>query len=174
MSVGRGYTAVLENRTVAAADPPIDLISLQAADQKAFDLDTIKITQHTEKADAQAEMIRVRITRRTGTVTVGSGGIAITPRPDDPGSPAAGVTARGDDTTQQSGGTAVTLGVESFHVAGGQITIPIPETVKHFSGGAGSTAESVCQIEIFGANASDDLDDDIDFDVEVHFTEFGG
>lgn len=171
--MGRFFTIPVIARVITAANPPIDLLSIKAADQQPFRIHRVTVTQITEAGDAAAEMFRLELTRRTGTVTEGSGGSAVTPNPNNPGDTAFGGTVRTDDTTQATGGTSVNVGVKSSHVANGHEVIYTPEDEKWFSGGNGASAESFAILELFGGEASDDLKDDITVDIDVLVEEWG-
>lgn len=171
--MGRMYTIAIIGRVLSAANPPLDLCSIKAADQQPFQIHKVKVTQITEAGDAAAEMIRLELTERTGSVTEGSGGTTTTPAPENPGDTAFGGTVRLDDTTQASGGTAVTRGVASFHVATGAEWIFLPKEEKWFLPGLSGTVESHAILELFGGEASDDLKDDITVDVEIEIEEWG-
>jgi hypothetical protein len=82
-----------------AADKPIRLHS--------FELSNVGGT--ADAGDAQEELLRIEVIRLPATVTVGSGGAAVTPAPILPNDAAAGFTARANDTTvATSSGTAQT------------------------------------------------------------------
>lgn len=102
----RRYTVPFENVAVAAAQ---DLFAVTPADDKpvaiyGVTLDNVGGT--ADMGDAQEEGLRLIITR--GYATTGSGGTA--PTPASPAKDAAaGFTARVNDTTVATAGTAVTL-----------------------------------------------------------------
>lgn len=171
--MGRMYTIPVIARVISAANPPIDLLSIKAADAQPFRVHKIKVTQITESGDAASEMIRLELTQRTGSISEGTGGSTVTPNPENPGDVVFGGIVRTDDTTQASGGTAVTRGVGSFHVATGAEWIYLPVEEKWFQPGDGAAAESMAIIELFGGESSDDLKDDITVDVEVEIEEWG-
>jgi hypothetical protein len=85
----------------------------------------IYLSQSSDVGDAAEEMLRVKIIR--GHTTSGSGGSAATPRPLDPNSPAAAMTAEVNNTTIASVGTAVDLHAEAFNIRSGWVFMPTPE-----------------------------------------------
>ena len=121
--MGRFYTVTFENVAVTAAQ---DLISLLPAANKPCTLHTVSISQSTDYGDAAAEGLRIKIIR--GHTTVGSGGSSATPAKNDPGNgTAAGVTARVNDTTIASSGTAVDLWAENWNIQVPFYYRPTPE-----------------------------------------------
>lgn len=88
--------------TYANATGDTDLLSLQPADDKPVRLVGWIIGQSSEIGDAAEENIRITLRHMTATFTVGSGGSAVTPVANRPGTndiAAAGFTARCNDTT---------------------------------------------------------------------------
>jgi hypothetical protein len=74
----------------------------------------------TDNSLATAQMIPTRCRRYTATVTTGSGGAAVTPRPVDGGDAAATFTARGNDTTAATtSGSTHLLDAASSHIYNG-------------------------------------------------------
>ena len=120
--MGRTYAITFEAVAVTAAQ---DLVSVLPATQKPIVLHAVYVSQSTELGDAAEEQLRIAIVR--GNTTVGSGGGAFTPLPLSPNDAAAGATARINDTTPASAGTAVNMHVETFNVRAGWIYLPTPE-----------------------------------------------
>jgi hypothetical protein len=114
MSQGRVYTVSIDRVAVSAAQ---DLFSVTAADDKPIEIVGLFIAQNTDYGDAQAENLAFNIV--SGNTTVGSGGTAPTPRPVKGTDTAAGFTARINDTTQASAGTAITRHADGFNVQAG-------------------------------------------------------
>lgn len=86
--------------TVTAAGGDSDLLSIQPADDKPCRLVGWILGQTSEVGDAAEENLRITVRHMTATVTIGSGGAAVTPVPLRPGTDlAAGFTARCNDTT---------------------------------------------------------------------------
>lgn len=102
--MSRIYTVVFDNVSVSAAQ---DLFYVAPADDRPVKIRGLKLSQvgTADYGDAQEEGLRLAIVR--GHDTVGSGGTNPTARPCDPGDAAAGFTARVNDTTIASGGTAL-------------------------------------------------------------------
>lgn len=91
------YTGTLTN---AGGDS--DLLSIQPADDKPCRLVGWTFGQTSEVGDAAEESLRITVRHMTATVTIGSGGSAVTPVANRPGTNdvvAAGFTARCNDTT---------------------------------------------------------------------------
>lgn len=79
-----------------------DLLSIQPATNKPCRLVGWIFGQTTELGDAAEESLRITVRHMTATVTIGSGGSAVTPVANRPGTgqeAAAGFTARCNDTT---------------------------------------------------------------------------
>lgn len=86
--------------TVTAAGADADLVSILPADDKPVKLIGWFIGQTTEVADAAEEGLRITVRHMAATVTIGSGGSAVTPVPcPRPTATAAGFTARCNDST---------------------------------------------------------------------------
>lgn len=85
--------------TMANANGDVDLVSLQPADDKPIRLAGWIVGQTSEVGDIQEEDLQLTIRHLTATVTIGTGGGAVTPVPNRPGTDvAAGFTARAGDT----------------------------------------------------------------------------
>lgn len=101
------YTGTLTN-----AGGDTDLISIQPADDKPCRLVGWIIGQSSEVGDAAEENLRLTVRHMTATVTIGSGGSAVTPVANRPGTAdiaAAGFTARCNDTTVATTSGASTI-----------------------------------------------------------------
>lgn len=87
--------------TITAAGGDTDVWSFQPGDDKPIQLVGFRLGQTTEVGDAQEEGVRVTIRRMTATVTVGTGGNAVTAAtpPGDSLEPVWSFTARTNDTT---------------------------------------------------------------------------
>lgn len=95
--------------TLTAAGGDSDLLYILPADDKPCRLVGWILGQHSEVGDTAEENIRISIIRLPATVTVGSGGSAVTPVPLDDVDSAAAFTARCNDTTvATTSGTAET------------------------------------------------------------------
>jgi len=86
--------------TLTNAGGDSDLLSIQPADDKPCKIAGWFISQSSEIGDVQEENLRITVRHMTATVTIGSGGSAVTPVPRRPGTDlAAGFVARCNDTT---------------------------------------------------------------------------
>lgn len=132
--MGRFYAIVFENVAVTAAQ---DLFYVAPADDKALLIHEIRLSQSTELSDAAEEQLRLKLIR--GHATVGSGGSNPTPTPLAASGAAAGFTARTNDTTIASSGTAVDLLADTMNVRSGWLWLPTPECRPGVSQGAGAT-----------------------------------
>lgn len=116
---GRIYTIGFQNVTISAVQ---DMIAVYAGSSKVFAVLQVNIGQVTATSIANQ---RVRLRYLPVTVTTGSGGSAVTPRPYVSGDAAATVTARQNDTTQATtNGTAVDLQDDSWNVINGYLWVP--------------------------------------------------
>lgn len=108
--MARIYTVSYQG-TLTAAGTDCDLFYLKPAADKPIRIRGMRICQFSEVGDAQEENIRISILYLPATVTVGSGGSAVTPASiDQIMTVAAGFTARCNDTTvATTSGTAVTI-----------------------------------------------------------------
>lgn len=126
----RAYSVEFENVAVTAAQ---DLFSFTAATNKPIELVALEFAQNTEVGDAAEEQLRIRVIR--GHTTVGSGGTAPTPQPASPGDTAAGFTARVNDTTIASAGTAVNLLSTAWNERVGYAWGPVPYGMGYWTSG---------------------------------------
>lgn len=108
--MGRIYDCNFENITVSAAQ---DLISITGGTGKVCRIKSVRVGA-TNTSIPTAQMIQLRCRNLPATVTVGSGGAAVTPRPRDIGDAAATVTSRRNDTTG-----ATTNGTATIHYEDG-------------------------------------------------------
>lgn len=135
--MARVYSVSFENVAVAADQ---DFIYVAPADDKpvkllGFFLSNVGGT--ADAGDAKEQFCRLAVVR--GHATVGSGGNSFTPVPIDPNDAAAGFTARINDTTPASAGTAVNVHADGFNVrAGYQIWFP-PDLQPRVTQAAGVT-----------------------------------
>lgn len=120
--MGRMYTAVFQAVAVTAAQ---DLISILCTAATPVRLHACFIGQSSDAADAQDEMLRIRIQR--GMTTVGSGGGTVTPVDIHNTGTAAVSTARINDTTAASAGTITQVHEECFNVRAGWVWLPTPQ-----------------------------------------------
>jgi hypothetical protein len=116
------YAVIFENVAVTADQ---DLMSIIAADDRPCKVIYVELGQVTELGDAAEEQLRISITR--GNTTVGSGGSAFTPTKLNPNAVAAGASARINDTTEASAGTAVHLYAGAWNIRSPFIWDATPE-----------------------------------------------
>jgi hypothetical protein len=110
--MSRIYTVPYQG-TVTAAGGDTELFELVPAAGKQIRLRGLKLSQWSEVGDAQEEGLRISILRMTATVTVGSGGSAVTPVPVHGNDPASGFSARSNDTTVATTSGSTTI-IEEF------------------------------------------------------------
>jgi hypothetical protein len=116
---GRIYTVSVSNATLAAVQ---DMISITVGASKIIAILSVNIGQVTGTSVANQ---RIRLRYLPVTVSAGSGGSAITPRPWVPGDAAATVTARQNDTVQATtNGTAIDLWDDQWNIINGFIFVP--------------------------------------------------
>lgn len=99
--MGRMYSISFEEVAVTAAQ---DLFEVVAAADSVVLLHALYLSQSSEEADAQAEMLPLLIHRGS---TSGSGGSTPTPAPMNLGDAAFGGTAEANNTTQSTEGTFI-------------------------------------------------------------------
>lgn len=96
--------------TITAAGTDTDLVAILPADDKPVKLVGWILGQISEIGDAMEEGLRITVRHMAATVTNGSGGTAVTPVPSPrPTAPAAGFTARCNDTTVATTSGASTI-----------------------------------------------------------------
>lgn len=120
--MGRVYSVSSADVSVSATQ---DLLNLTATANMAFKLLRFECGQRSLATTWEAKPIRFR--RVPATVTAGSGGSAVTPRPYNNGDAAATVTARANDTTAMtSSGTIVDLLTDMFVFFNGFLWVSTP------------------------------------------------
>jgi hypothetical protein len=144
----RLYTAEFENQTIAAASGDYDLFSVDAATDKPIEVIGISLEQMSELGDAAEEQLRLRVIR--GHTTASSGGAAPTPRPVSPDDAAAGFTARTNDSTIASAGTAVNLMSRGWN-----IRAPFEWWAPYQGGGFWTSGSSLLVVRLMAAVADD-------------------
>lgn len=118
------YTATFTDIAVTAAQ---DLLSVLPATQRPIEVCRVRLSQvgTADMVAGQEESLAVEL--RRGHTTAPSGGATVTPAPRDSNQATSGVTARRNDTTIASAGTAVTVCDLSFHVMAGLDEVIPPE-----------------------------------------------
>lgn len=117
--MGRIYSAVFEKVAVSAAQ---DLFELIAPSDAIVIIHAVYLSQDSDDATSESEMLNLLIHRGTAT---GSGGSAVTPSPLEVGDAAFGGTVEANNTTQSVEGTL--LHSDCFNVLSGYAYIPTPE-----------------------------------------------
>ncbi len=107
----RIYNVLFSNVAVSAQQ---DLFSILPTSNKPIAVVSINLFQISDVGDAAEEILPISII--TGHTTVGSGGTAATPVPVNNNTAAVGFTARVNDTTVASAGTAVTRWQDGLNV----------------------------------------------------------
>jgi hypothetical protein len=128
MGLGRLYTVTFTNVTVSAAQ---DLFYIKPAADKPVYVEFVSLTVvggTADAADAQEELLDLRVVRLPATVTVGSGGGAFTPLPLMSADAAAGFTARINDTTIATSSSSLqVLHADGMNSRVGFQYLPAPE-----------------------------------------------
>lgn len=136
MTAGRIYTASFDGVAVTALQ---DLFELVAPADAVVEILELHLSQETEIADAQEEMLTILM--KSGQTTSGSGGTAPTAVPLSLGDAAFGGTVEANNTTKASVGTIVTHKVWNWNVRVPLDVIWTPETTKILSPSARLTIE---------------------------------
>lgn len=113
--MARTYSVVFEGVAVTATQ---DFFEITPADDKPVEIVGLFLSQYSDAADAQDELLSYSVIR--GHATSGSGGSAPTPRPMLSNEAAAGFTAEVNNTTAASAGTGVVLHRGAFNVRAGE------------------------------------------------------
>ena len=120
--------------TLTNAGAYSDLLSVQPADDKPCRLVGWIMGQSTETGDAAEESLRLTVRHMTATVTIGSGGSAVTPVANRPGTAdivAAGFTARCNDTTvSTTSGTSTIMEELGWNIRSSPWERWIPEELR--------------------------------------------
>lgn len=124
MIAGRMYTVVIDG--VASPAAAFDLLELNAAADKPIALVRTRISQSSEPTTEEEQ---IGVSAKRGATTSGSGGSAATPQPCNPGDPAASFTAEIMNTTQATGGSPVTLDVDTMNTRQGHDLPAAPEEI---------------------------------------------
>lgn len=101
-----------------------DLFELVAPSTAIIVIHEIKIGQSSDFGDAQAELLRITLTR--GHTVSGSGGTTPAKNPLDPNDAAAGATLEANNTTVANT-SGVDIHADTFNVAVGWQYVPTPE-----------------------------------------------
>lgn len=107
--MSRIYTCVYSG-TITNAGGDTDLLEVLPASNKPIKLRGFSLAQTSEVGDSAEEGLRISVIRLPATVTSGSGGSSVTPRPMDSANTAAGATCEvNNTTTATTTGSAITL-----------------------------------------------------------------
>jgi len=132
----RIYTVPIAPAAQTAAQ---DFWAIVSATGKVTRLAGMHLFQTTDLGDANEEVLRIRI--RAGQTTVGSGGTAPTPIPQNVTDAAAGFTARINDTTQATAGTIVVHAELGWNIRTAPDFWLPPQYTFEFTGGRRWTIE---------------------------------
>lgn len=153
------YTGTLGN-----AGGDADLLSIQPADDKPVRLVGWIFGQSTELGDAAEENLRITVRHMTATVTIGSGGSAVTPVANRPGTTdvvAAGCTTRCNDTTvSTTSGTSTIMEELAWNVRNTPWERWIPEELRPL---AAQTEVLIVRME---STPADDITAELTFFIE--------
>jgi hypothetical protein len=153
------YTGTLTN-----AGGNTDLLSIEPADDKPVRLVGWILGQSSEFGDAAEESVRVTLRHMVATVTIGSGGSAVTPVANRPGTAdvvAAGFTARCNDTTvATTSGTSTIMEELGWNIRSSPWERWIPEELRPV---AFQTEAIIVRLE---STLTDDVTGELTFFVE--------
>lgn len=122
---GQVYSVQFDGVAVAAVQ---DLFELIPGATVAMELLSVHLSQETEVADAAEEMLTIAIQGHSGAITSGSGGSAGAEVPTQLGFAASAVATEVNNTTEISGGAAVTHGTYNWNIRVPLDIIWIPES----------------------------------------------
>lgn len=126
--IGRAYAVEFHNVAVTAQQ---DFFYIKPAADKICLIEEVRISNvsgATDVGDSQEEIFDIELIRLPATVTVGSGGNAMTPNPFAINDTAASFTARINDTTKATtSSTAVNLLSDGMNSRVPYIYLPAPE-----------------------------------------------
>lgn len=134
--MGRKYRAIAANTAQTAQ---VDVFELNVASTKVVRLLEIHLSQLTEVADAQEEMLLIQI--KEGATTSGSGGATPTAIPAAKGDAAYSGTVETHNTTKATSGTIVTHLQTNWNIRVPLDIIFTPETVIELPPSARLTVE---------------------------------
>ena len=124
--MGRFYTAPL---IATSFSNGFDAFELGSTSTQIIVVHSVFVGQSSDAGDAEAEMVRARIKRGSGSVTSGSGGSTPTAAPHNFSDTAFGGTLEAGNTTRLlvSTGAIAVLHEETFNVQAGWYHTPTPE-----------------------------------------------
>lgn len=118
--MSRMYSANFDAVAVSAAQ---DLFELNAPADAVVVLHSVRLGQSSDAGDSEAEMLRVLISRSTGSS--GSGGSTLTARAHETGTASFGGSVESNNTTQATTTTEILADV--FNIQAGWLYCPTPE-----------------------------------------------
>jgi hypothetical protein len=150
------------NGTITNAGGNVDLLSIQPADDKPCRIAGWLIGQTSERGDIQEENVRLTLRHLAATVTIGSGGGAVTGQPSRPGfDPAAGFTARCNDTTvATSSGNDTVIEELAWNIRSSPWERWIPEEARN------QAVQGEALVVRMESTVSDDVDVNLTFLIE--------
>lgn len=119
MSNGTIYSVTFKGLAVTAA---IDLFEILAPTRGCVEVHAWNVFQTSDTGDAAEEILPIEVTRGELAVTSGSGGITMTPRPQDHSAAAFGGTVEAQNTTRMSAGSPDELAIIETH--GWNVRVP--------------------------------------------------
>ena len=134
----RLYTVEFESMSLAAAGGDTDVLEFTPGANTALELLSIELNQFSEPT-TEEEQLRLRVIRghtSAGSGTGGGGQVTPTPR-GGPLDASAQFSAKGNNATIASGGTAVNLWSGTWNTrAPGPLWSPLPQGAGHFTNGS--------------------------------------
>ncbi len=125
--MGRIYTVSFQG-TITNAGGDSDLLEVLPADDKPVKLRGLLLSQISEVGDAAEEGLRISILRLPATVTSGSGGSSVTPKPMDSADAAAGAACECNNTTvATTSGTPDTLAEIGWNIRNSPLDMWFPD-----------------------------------------------
>ncbi len=122
---GRIYSSVFDGVAVTVVQ---DLFELIPAATAAIEVLSVHLSQETEVADAAEEMLTIAIQAHSGAITPGSSGSDPAVVPTHLGDAASVTVVGANNTTEISGGSAVTHAIHNWNIRVPLDIIWIPET----------------------------------------------
>lgn len=122
--MSRMYSVIFDRVAVSAVQ---DLFELTNAATTVLKIHSVELGQDSDEQDAEDEQLQIKINRRTGSPTSGSGGSSATPVKMQTGDAAASFTAEVNNTTQISAGTETQIYSGAFNIRAGFFWTPTPE-----------------------------------------------
>lgn len=124
--MGRMFAISTGFQTVSAAQ---DLLEIQVPATEILVLHSITISQSSDEASSESELLQVALKRASGSYTSGSGGSSATPAKLEFGSASTGLTVERNNTSQAAAGSGAltTIHEDAMQVLSGWNYTPTPE-----------------------------------------------